>query len=52
MLQRMDGQKNKFIADSYIRSIFQLGDKQFNKWSWWYGYINLNAKIFSFIWKF
>ena len=25
MLQRMDGQTNRFFADSYIRSTFQLG---------------------------
>ena len=25
MLQRMDGQANKFLADSYIRWTFQLG---------------------------
>ena len=28
MLQQMDGQKNRFLADSYIRSIFQLGDNK------------------------
>ena len=26
MIQQMDGQKNKFLADSYIHSTFQLGD--------------------------
>ena len=25
MRQRMDGQTNRFLADSYIRSTFQLG---------------------------
>ena len=25
MLQRMDGQTNRFLADSYICSTFQLG---------------------------
>ena len=25
MLQRMDGQTNRFLADSYIRWTFQLG---------------------------
>ena len=28
MLQRMDGQANKFLADIYIRSNFQLGDNK------------------------
>ena len=28
MLQRMDGQTNRFLADSYIRSNFQLGDNE------------------------
>ena len=28
MLQRMDGQMNRFLADSYIRSTFQLGDNE------------------------
>ena len=28
MLQRMDGQTNRFLADSYIRSTFQLGDNK------------------------
>ena len=27
------------------------GIMKFNKRSWWYSYINLNAKIFTFIWK-
>ena len=28
MLQRTDGQRNRFLADSYIRSTFQLGDNK------------------------
>ena len=28
MLQQMDGQANRFLADSYIRSTFQLGDNE------------------------
>ena len=28
MLQRMDGQTNRFLADSYIHSTFQLGDTE------------------------
>ena len=28
MLQWMDGQKNTFLADSYIHSTFQLGDNK------------------------
>ena len=28
MLQGMDGQKNTFLTDSYIHSIFQLGDNK------------------------
>ena len=28
------------------------GIMKFNKRSWWYSYINLNAKCFTFIWKF
>ena len=28
MLQRMDGQTNRFLADSYIHSTFQLGDDE------------------------
>ena len=28
MLQWMDGQKNRFLADSYIHSAFQLGDNE------------------------
>ena len=26
--QQMDGQTNRFLADSYIRSTFQLGDNE------------------------
>ena len=28
MLQRMDGQTNRFFADSYFRSTFQLVDNK------------------------
>ena len=28
MLQRMDGQANRFLADSYIHSTFQLEDNE------------------------
>ena len=28
MLQWMDGQTNRFLADSYIHSTFQLGDNE------------------------
>ena len=28
MLQRMDGQTNRFLADSYVLSTFQLGDNE------------------------
>ena len=28
MLQRMDGPMNRFLADSYIHSTFQLGDSE------------------------
>ena len=28
MLQRTDGQTKRFLADSYIRSTFQLGDNE------------------------
>ena len=28
MLQLMDGQMNRFLADSYIRSTFQLWDNE------------------------
>ena len=28
MLQQMDGQVNRFLADSYIHSIFQLEDNE------------------------
>ena len=28
MLQQMDEQTNRFLADSYIRSIFQLRDNK------------------------
>ena len=28
MLQQMDGQTNRFLADSYIRSTFQLRDNE------------------------
>ena len=28
MLQRMDGRMNRFLADSYICSTFQLGDNE------------------------
>ena len=28
MLQKTDGQMNKFLADSYICSTFQLGDNE------------------------
>ena len=28
MLQRMDGQMNRFLADSYIHSTFQLGNNE------------------------
>ena len=28
MLQWKDGQKNRFLADRYIRSTFQLGDNK------------------------
>ena len=28
MLQRMDRQTDRFLADNYIRSTFQLGDNE------------------------
>ena len=28
MLQRMDAQTNRFLADSYIHSTYQLGDNK------------------------
>ena len=28
MLQQTDGQRNRFLADSYICSVFQLGDNE------------------------
>ena len=31
MLQRMDGQTNRFFADSFIHSTVQLGDNDINQ---------------------
>ena len=28
MFQRMDGQTDRFLADNYIRSTFQIGDNE------------------------
>ena len=50
MLQRMDGQMNRFLADSYIHSTFQLGDNEIYQ-KVLIGNINLNAKMFYFYMK-
>ena len=47
MLHLMDWQTNRFLAHSYIHSTFQLGDNEIYQKILWYGYINLNAIVFT-----
>ena len=52
MLQRMDGQTNRFLVESYIRSTFQLGDNEIYQNVLWYGFVyKLKRKIFLLLYE-